>query len=171
MRFTHQFAKKAFSLVELILAIGITVIVLSILLAFLTLGVQTVADSQSESIGSLVAENIRAELISNTNDLRDISSTSPALMEFDSAGERILPGSDNGDLRYVARLRLHPPNPTLTSSDNARYRYWQWEPRDGNVNNAHTQRLFIEIFRAPAFEQDGSPFTSFSLVRALPPAR
>ncbi|MCC5789486.1 MAG: hypothetical protein JJT75_07620 [Opitutales bacterium] len=163
-------SRQAFSLVELVLAIGITVIVLSILLALLGLGVQTAADSQADSIGSLIAENIRAELLADPDDFRNITPSDSAEIFFTGSGERILPGDDEADARYVARLRLYPENETLSSGDDARYRFWEWSPRDGNANNAHSQRLFIEIYRSQVFNQDGQPFTTFSLVRALPPA-
>ncbi|MCH8475339.1 MAG: hypothetical protein LAT55_08945 [Opitutales bacterium] len=168
-RFLTSSARRAFSLVELVLAIGITVFVLLILVGFLALGVQTAADSRDDSIAALLAENLRTELITDSSFAMD-----PPQLAFDSDNNdvgipvffnfdgRIV--EDEAEARYLALIALEPSFSDLPEEmrENAGFRYWQ----SGDEVNS-VQRLHVRIF---AGTQTNRQISAFSLVRAISPS-
>ena len=166
--FLNPFRRDAFSLVELVLAIGITVFVLVTLIGFLALGVQTAADSRDDSIASLLAENLRTELVADRGFL-----TNPPFLSFGSSNEDVgdpVYFDFNGGIidqsegaRYLALVAQQPRNQALSASmqENSAFRYWESSPEPQTL-----QRLYIRIFGGPSLNRE---ITSFSLVRAVNP--
>ena len=169
LRFLSSSARRAFSLVELVIAIGITVFVLLVLVGFLALGVQTAADSRDDSIASLLAENLRTELVADPSFISD-----PPQLFFDADNEDVgVPVYFNFDgrivgnaeeARYMALVALEPSFNDLPAEmrESSAFRYWQSGEEVSSV-----QRLHVRIYSGTGLNRKVS---AFSIVRAVTPS-
>jgi len=113
----HQLKTGAFSLVEIVIALSITVIAVLSLLGLIGLGLQTHQDSRADSVAVFIADNVRAKLLSDENwpvpATTSMSSNSSNYYftncYFDNEGSELPAGQTNGF--YQAQLQFMPsPN-------------------------------------------------------------
>lgn len=165
---------RGFSLVEIILALGITVFVLVILMSLLALGVQTASESRGDSLAVFMADSLRSELITNHDWPGAISTTTPLYVFFTEDGSLTrngpVPGTPSGDAVYVAELRAWEGNnnaPLNNDGNSRRYRYWESE----FIENIHVR--FFPLRGAPVGPgnppREVSLLTQFTITRAMPP--
>ena len=114
----HPPRPGAFSLVEIVIALSITVIAVLSLLGLIGLGLQTHQDSRADSVAVFIADNVRAKLLADVNwpvpDSQPMSSNYSMPQNnftyyFDNEGSEVPTGQTNGF--YAATLQFEPsPN-------------------------------------------------------------
>ena len=121
----HPPKTSAFSLVEIVIALSITVIAVLSLLGLIGLGLQTHQDSRADSVAVFIADNIRAKLLADVNwpvpDTQAMSSNNYSgsansfTNYYTSEGTELPTGQTNGF--YAATMQFEPsPNLPYQSS-------------------------------------------------------
>jgi len=116
---SHPPKPGAFSLVEIVIALSITVIALISLIGLIGLGLQTHQDSRADSVAVFIADNVRAKLLADVNwpvpENQTMSSNNYAgplnsfTNYYTSEGTELVAGQTNGF--YAATLQFMPsPN-------------------------------------------------------------
>ena len=171
--FPGRLSRRAFSLVEIILALGITVFVLTILISLLALGVQTAAESRSDSLVVFMADSLRSELVTNPDWPGAIPVGTPFYLYFTEDGSLTRGGAFIGafspEALYVAEIRRWEGSDNgllATDGNSRRYRYW---------DSDRLQNLHIRFFPTRGREitaanppREINLLTQFTLARAMP---
>ena len=122
---------KAFSLVEVTLALGIISVSLLSLLGLVPAGLGVLRDSMDQTVHAQIVQSITAELVSS-----DFASLGNATLAFDQEGRPMASLGDSA-ARYCATIQEADPSmPGLT------------EPEDVAQMHDHLKRIRIGISRA-----------------------
>lgn len=148
--------RRAFTLIEVVIAMAIAVFALLVLLATFSLGIKTTADSQGDTIAVFIADNVRAQLLADENwpipaDAPLTTSNNPTTFSFDESGE-LLQGLPTDDPKYQGRLTI------AALFDPASPFYLQ----EANYRSRRLDYITLEIFRQGSTNR---PLSTFNLMR------
>ena len=113
----HATGQQGFSLIEVLLALGIVVFTLVTLIALLAMGIETARDSRDDSVQVFIADTVRSKLLADENwpvSASTAMSTNPSSLYsyplyFDNEGIETTNASSSV---YTARL-VFMPSPNL----------------------------------------------------------
>jgi len=152
--------KAAFSLVEVLLAIGIVSFALLTIFGLIPVGLEAMNSATQSTVQSDIMKTIYSQLestpFSELNNFAGPGNTNfPAFFDYDGGQLRTATSKDDPGVSFIADVRLNPSRETIEPGNNG------FVPQD--KGQFWRGRIYIGFNKEPEFNDDGTLISRFGI--------